>query len=49
MERWPIPSKGFSDVVSCGHADGIMVVPNGVQSVELGTKVVFHPWSVWLP
>jgi molybdopterin molybdotransferase len=39
-----VPSRSSADLVSAGHADGVLVLPAEQTHFALGELVVFRPW-----
>lgn len=40
----PVKSKGSADLIAACQADGVIVIPPGVEHTPAGTIVEFHPW-----
>lgn len=40
----PIQSQGSGDLISGGHADGVIVLPKKTGKISAGTVVSFRPW-----
>jgi molybdopterin biosynthesis enzyme len=39
-----VESKSSADLVSAGHADGVVIIPPKVKDLAAGAVVVFRPW-----
>lgn len=43
-----VPSQSSADVVAGAQADGLIIVPADVQSLDAGARVEFRPWGTWI-
>jgi molybdopterin molybdotransferase len=39
-----VESKSSADLVSAGHADGVVIIPSQVKDIAAGVAVAFRPW-----
>jgi len=41
----PVRSKGSADLIAACGADGVIVIPDGTESLPVGARVEFHAWK----
>ena len=44
----PVRSAGSADIVAACEADGVILVPEGIQELPAGSMIEFHPWTIAL-